>query len=148
MIDKQTCTLYNLAVENDILIVDLDLHGAPAISVMDEDCNCCIGIDYQQISDDSRERVVLAHELGHCIKGAFYNRYSPYDIKSRHEYRADVWAIKELVDIDALRYAIELGYTELWELADYFSVTEDFMRKAVEYYQLHSESFIMGYNSR
>ena len=30
--------------------------------------------------------------------------------------------------------AIALGYTELWQLADFFGVTESFMRKAVCFY--------------
>ena len=33
--------------------------------------------------------------------------------------------------LEQLDEAIALGYTELWQLADFFGVTESFMRKAV-----------------
>ena len=69
-----------------------------------------------------------------CITGAFYNRYSNYDCRQRHENRADKWAIKKLIPVDALDNAIAAGHTDLWDLADHFGVTEPLMRRAVCYY--------------
>ena len=43
-------------------------------------------------------------------------------------------AIQKLVPVDELEDAISLGYSEPWELAEYFDVTEDFIKKAVCYY--------------
>jgi len=43
---------------------------------------------------DVVELYQLAHELGHCECGAFYNRYSPFDLVGKHERRADCWAKK------------------------------------------------------
>lgn len=82
----------------------------------------------------SEERVHLAHEIGHCVNAAFYNQHSPHDIVAKHEKRADKWAIKKLVPQDELLVAVSRGCTELWDLAEYFDVTEDFMRKAICYY--------------
>lgn len=97
---------------------------------------CYIAMDYSLINKPKDERVCLAHELGHCETKSFYSIYAKCDIRGRHEVRADRWAIRHLVPKDALGVAVRNGITELWELADYFQVTEPFMRKAVEYYKM------------
>ena len=80
-------------------------------------------------------KVKIAHELGHCETGSFYNRYSHLDVRRKHENRADRWAIKKLIPEDELKKAVSSGVVETWELAEYFSVTEPFMIKAILYYK-------------
>ena len=55
-------------------------------------------------------------------------------MRSKHENRADKWAVNKLIPVDELDQAVEDGHTELWDLADHFGVTEEFMRKAVCWY--------------
>ena len=62
------------------------------------------------------------------------NGVSPYDLISKHEYKADKWAIRRLIPKIDLEEAISAGHTQLWDLAEYFGVTEDFMRKVVCWY--------------
>ena len=81
------------------------------------------------------ERVHCAHELGHCARAAFYSRGDPRWIRQRCENKADKWAIKKLVPKDELKRAVSQGYSEPWQLAEYFDVTDDFMIKAVWFYQ-------------
>ena len=76
----------------------------------------------------------LAHEIGHCVTGSFYNRYTKFDIRQRHENRADKWAISHLIPVEELDEAVAGGCSELWELAEWFGVTEQFMKKAVCYH--------------
>lgn len=76
----------------------------------------------------------LAHEIGHCVTGSFYNRYSDFDCCQKHENQADKWAIGQLIPVDDLDEAVADGCTEIWELAERFGVTEQFMKKAVCYY--------------
>ena len=64
----------------------------------------------------------------------FYNIYSPFDIKAKHERRAEKATIKKLVPKDELVEAINCGFIESCELADYFGVSDKFMKKAMEYY--------------
>lgn len=71
--------------------------------------------------------------MGHCETGAFYNEHS-LELRSRMEYRADKWAIKKLVPENELIEAFEEGILEIWELAEHFGVTEEFMIKACEFY--------------
>ena len=36
--------------------------------------------------------VAIFHEIGHCETGSFYNPYSPFEVRKKHENRADEWA--------------------------------------------------------
>jgi Zn-dependent peptidase ImmA (M78 family) len=106
-----------------------------SMSVMDDDGDCAIAIDPYKIPTIAAEKSIVAHELGHCETGSFYNQYATCDIRQRHENRADRWAIHTLVPKEELNTAVQAGYTNLWELAEYFDVTEDFMKKAICLYQ-------------
>lgn len=46
-----------------------------SLSVQDEGGDFVL-MDYGLLKDETNERVHLAHEIGHCIKGAFYNAYA------------------------------------------------------------------------
>lgn len=74
-----------------------------------------------------------AHEVGHCATGAFYTE-NTLELRSRMEYRANKWAIKKLIPRDELEEAVKSGYTEVWQLAELFCVTEDMMRFAMWIY--------------
>lgn len=105
-----------------------------SICVQDDDGDFVL-MDYSLMGTGSRERVHLAHEIGHSVTGAFYNPYAACDIRAKHEHHADRWAIEELIGEEELNAAVADGHTEIWDLADYFNVTEDFMRKAVCWYK-------------
>lgn len=126
--------LYKLAQDEQITVDQIPLPNTKAISLMDEDGDCFIALD-THMESVQQERVCLAHELGHCVRGAFYNRYSPFDLKSRHERRANVWAYEHLVSEDALHHAVMQGNVEIWQLAEYFDLPPDIMEKIVCYYE-------------
>ena len=94
-----------------------------------------IALDYNLMENGSEERCAAAHELGHCARDAFYTRNDPLYIRKRCENKADKWAIKKLIPKDELMNAVHSGLSDPWELAEYFRVTEDFMKKAIWYYQ-------------
>lgn len=98
--------------------------------------SCYIGMDPFRIESETEERVHLAHELGHCMTGSFYNVYSRLDIRERHEVRADRKAAAWLVPLDELKAAFDCGITEIWNLAEHFCVTEDFMQKTIDGYRV------------
>ena len=131
---NNTLQLYRAAEHNGITVDCFELRSREALSYMDEDGNCYIAIDPFKLTGDLDEKMKLAHELGHCITGSFYNRYSPYDLRQRAENRADKWAIKQLVPKDELDKQVLDGRTEIWDLADYFDVSVEFMIKALHWY--------------
>lgn len=123
-----------MAEKKGITILNADLPETQSTSVMSQSGNCYIGMDTKVILSEREERLHLAHELGHCVRGAFYNPYAKADIRKKHENRADKWAVRHLIPKDRWNEALKDGYTEVWELAEYFDVTEDFIRKTHELY--------------
>lgn len=124
-----TNELYNIAARDNVIIIDGTLQVCPSLSLCDNG-NCTVVVDYSQLDTEPPLRVCFAHELGHCSTGAFYTQYSYLDLRSRCEYRADKWAIKKLIPYDDMVSAIDNGYTEVWQLAELFGVTDDYIRKA------------------
>ena len=96
---------------------------------------CYIALDPLAIGGMAAGRVKLAHEIGHCVTGSFYSRGSACDVRERHEYRADKWAVHTLLPRAELERAVAEGCTEVWELAERFDLTEDFIRRAAYVYR-------------
>ena len=126
--------LYEMAEELGITIDDIRLKTQKSFSLMDADLDCFIAIDTLKFTTQAEEKVALAHEIGHCVTGSFYNRYSPYDIRAQHEYRANKQAVLRLIPFDELLQAFENGKTTVYDLAEHFNVTEGFIRLAIEVY--------------
>ena len=127
-------TLYTLAKQHNIEVLTFPMEQNGSMSVMDDGGNCAIGMDPGVLDGGVRERVHLAHELGHCITGSFYNIHAAVDSRRRHENRANKWAVQQVIPVDALDDAIASGCVEIWDLAERFGVTEQFIRKAVCFY--------------
>jgi Zn-dependent peptidase ImmA (M78 family) len=131
----KTAEIYEIAEKNNIEIVNLSLPVIECMSIQHGKNNYYIAIDPALISSSANERVKLAHDIGHCMTGSFYNEYSPIDRRSKHEYTADKWAIKKLVPLDELVDVMKQGCEAVWELAEIFGVTEEFIRKALTLYE-------------
>lgn len=127
--------LYLFAEQQHIEVLTFPMKENESMSIMADDGLCFVGMDESVQDGSSQEQVHLAHELGHCATGSFYNRYSPHDLRQKHERKADKWAISHLVPESELSEAIDAGITELWDLADLFDVTAEFMHKAVCFYR-------------
>ena len=124
--------LYDYAESEGITIYWYPLNKSVSISLpANEFDNGAIAIDPWKLDSFAKEKTCLIHEIGHCKTGAFYNKYATCDVREKHENKADKWAITHFITETELDQAIADGYTEIWSLADYFSVTEDFMRKAI-----------------
>ena len=126
--------LYDLAKQQNIEVIPFPVPENGSMSIMLEDGGCFIGMDESVRDGDVQERVHLVHELGHCVTGSFYNIHASIDCRQRHENRADKWAITTLINLEELDDAVAEGCTEVWELAERFGVTEEFIRKALCYY--------------
>ena len=122
-------SLYTQAEKQNIPILFYPMPGCGSMSVQLPGGSCAIGMDVAPQAE-AVEREHLGHELGHCMTGSFYNIYAVADLRERQENRADKWAIRRLIPVEALDDAIAAGHTELWDLAEFFGVTESFLKKA------------------
>lgn len=134
MID--TVSLYELADQRgyDVYWYTFDNPELVSMSVMDGD-DCAIAIDPFRLNCEADERYKMAHELGHCETGSFYNEYAACDLRAKHELRADRWAIKKLLPKEELYRAIYRNMAR-WEIAEEFNVPEVLVDKALEYYRM------------
>lgn len=129
--------LYMIAEENEISVMAAECPNCKAISLLSPSGKCYIGMDYRAIKTEREERQYLAHDIGHCVKGAFYNPYSPFSLIEQQEYRADKQALNYLVPKEKFQKALQEGYTDLWELSEYFDVDEKYIKKAYwEYFDI------------
>lgn len=124
--------LYGIAEKRGHVVVCESLTETPSLSLQTNK-RCYIAID--QRLNVQQEREALAHELGHCEYGGFYNRYSKYDIRAKAERRADKWAFTRLVPYGRLMQAVRHGITDVWDLAELFDVSCEFMQRAIAYYK-------------
>ena len=126
--------LYDYAGQHGIGVYWFTMEIAESLSMVAPDGDCYIAMDPWYLSTLAEEKVKLGHELGHCSTGSFYHEDAALDVRQKHENRANQWAYQKLVPEDELMRAVLHGYREPWELAEYFDVTEPFMRGAIEYY--------------
>jgi Zn-dependent peptidase ImmA (M78 family) len=88
--------------------------------------------------DIPRLRCVLAEEIGHHLsnfgKGIVETHFSYRDrlYVVKEENKALRWAVDYLLPIDKVLAAIRSGLKYLWELAEYFCVTEEMVRLRLE----------------
>lgn len=127
---KSLGSLYQFAKKKNITIINVPLPQTGSLALEGPN-GCYIGLDLRQMPNESCHRVHLAHEIGHCVTGSFYSRYTAVDSRQRHENRADKNAIRRLIPVAELDEAVSCGCTQMWELAEHFGVTEEFMRRAV-----------------
>jgi Zn-dependent peptidase ImmA (M78 family) len=73
-------------------------------------------------------KAALIHELGHYFTGTvyFYNMDKYYIAKC--EYKALKWESMFLMPKEEIKKAIKKGITEIWELSEYFDVSDDMVR--------------------
>ncbi len=127
----KTNELYRIAERDGITVDRFSLDKNKSVSLC-IDSRLFVGLDGKLGGAD--ERVCLAHELGHCETMSFYNLYSPFDVRGKHERRADIWAIKKLIPKSKFFWALKHGYGDIYSLAEYFGVTPEFAKKTAEYY--------------
>jgi len=112
--------------------------GAPAPGTTLRDGEAwAVFLDFSQIRSTRLLRGVCLHELGHAATGALHKVSSPYELVERSEYRARKWAAERFLTAEDFRTAFREGFTELWQLAEYFDLPEADIRAALRYWTEH-----------
>lgn len=118
--------LYKYAEQNNIDVDYFPLRDTKALSIPGG-----IALNAKCFKKLSEIIECLAHELGHQATGSFYKLNSKLETRKRMEEQATRWAVYELIPIEQLEEAFQKGYTEIWQLAEYFNASEDFIREAI-----------------
>lgn len=119
----------------DIYYYSYPIEHADATTIAIDD-KYAIFIDENKCDTQAKRYVALAHEMGHIATGALHKVYSPLDLIEKHEYKADKYAVHKIIPIDELLHALlDEHLTTAWELAEYFEVTEYFIKRAMYIYE-------------
>ena len=121
----------------DIVVLDCPLRANRCLALAN---GRMVGVDSRRFGTQAELRTALIHEDGHFASGAFYTAYSPYQLRAQAEHRADKAAVLKYLPYEELSVRLRAGDT-LSEAAEYFCVTEDFLRKACELYRNMGKTF-------
>ena len=89
----------------------------------------------KHIKNHTEKNCDLAEEFGHyhTSAGDILDQNNP--ISRKQELYARRWAYKKLVPLSEIISAHHLFLSNIYELADYLDVTEDFLRDALDWYK-------------
>ena len=88
----------------------------------------------KNISTTSEKTCVLAEELGHHHT-SYGNIIDTSKVENRkQEVKARRWAVRRLVTLKNIIKAFEAGCRNMYEMAEYIGVTEDFLKDAFATY--------------
>ena len=121
-----------IALKNNIAIIEYPFESFKACS-LEQNNKCFIGINEKAFESQAQRNTAKAHELGHCMTGAFYCESSPLFTQEKCEYRANRWAIRKLIPKKTLIEYLKKGY-QMWDIAEELEVTEEFLWMAYHHY--------------
>ena len=123
--------LYDLAEKENIKIYNYNIDDVDGAFINYNDVNA-IAMNYKKLDTTTKEKCVLAEELGHYYYDAVYSPFcSDSTFINKQEYRAKKWAIKTLIPPAKLKHR-QSDY--IYEMADELGVTEDMLTFAYQYY--------------
>lgn len=130
----ELATIYDDIDHQKVRLILYNIGFSPA-AVVEHQGRYGLFLDVEQCGGLRKMKEVLAHELGHCATGCTHRLSSQWDIIEKHEYKANRWAFETYFPPQEIAAAIQAGYTENWQLAEWFDMPEEFIQKAVDYYK-------------
>ena len=124
---------YHYCRKNDVDVIPFDGCPQPGATIRDQGFYA-VFLDFSKIRSTRLLRGVCYHELGHVATGALHKVDSPFELVERSEYRAKRWAAEQYLTHEDFREAFQLGYTEPWQLSEYFDLPEADIRSALDYW--------------
>lgn len=127
---------YTYCKKHQVDVIPYNGCPQPGATIRD-DGYYAVFLDFSKIHSTRLIRGVCIHELGHVATGALHKVDSPYELVERSEYRAKRWTAEQFLTEDGFREAFRLGYTELWQLSEYFDLPERDVQAALAYWTEH-----------
>lgn len=123
-------------------IVDCNLPDAIKGLYCEYDKNCIIGLN-KNIKTANERTCVLAEELGHCIT-SYGDILTRCNVTSRkQENNARGWAYSKMIPFTELIAAEKSGCKNIFEVAHFLSVTQEFLSDALGYFQNKYGCYLM-----
>ena len=124
---------YQYCKQNRVDVIPYDGCPQPAATVRDDGWYA-VFLDFTKIKSTRLLRGICYHEMGHLATGALHKVDSPYELVERSEHRAKRWSAEHFLTEADFREAFQYGYTEPWQLAEFFDFPEADIRSALRYW--------------
>lgn len=124
---------YGYCQKNQVDVIPYCGCPQPGATIRDRE-QYAIFLDFTKIRSTRLLKGICYHELGHAATGALHKVNSPYELVERSEYRANRWSAEHYLPAKELREAFQNGFTEPWQLAEYFDLPQQDIEKALHYW--------------
>ena len=124
---------YGFCKSNQVDVIPFAGCPCPGATIRDGEFYA-VFLDFTQIRSTRLLRGVCCHEMAHVATGALHKVDSPFELAERSEYRANRWTAQHYLSQQDFREAFDLGYTEPWQLAEFFDMPERDIRSALTYW--------------
>ena len=124
---------YDFCKANQVDVIPFDGIPCPGATIRDGSFYA-VFLDFTKIRSTRLLRGVCCHEMGHVATGALHKVDSPFELAERSEYRANRWTAQHYLSQEDFREAFDLGYTEPWQLAEFFDMPERDIQAALTYW--------------
>lgn len=124
---------YHYCQENAIDVIPYTGCPQPGATIRDHS-HYAVFLDFSKIKSTRLLRGICCHELGHAATGALHKIASPYELVERSEHRANRWTAETFFTKEALQEAFAQGYTEPWQLSEYFDIPEAQVQTILHYW--------------
>ncbi len=124
---------YDYCRENKVDVIPFTGMPHPGATLRDRD-RYAVFLDFSQIQSTRLLRGICSHEMSHAATGALHKVASPFEVVERSEYRANRYFAQHSLTAEVFREAFRGGYTELWQLAEYFDLPEKDIKNALTYW--------------
>lgn len=124
---------YGYCQKNQVDVIPYSGCPQPGATIRDHG-DYAIFLDFTKIASTRLLRGICYHELGHAATGALHKVDSPYELVERSEYRANRWAAQHYLTEAEFREAFSYGFTEPWQLAEYFDLPQPDIENALAYW--------------
>lgn len=129
----ELCDFYHYCKKHQVDVIPYD--GCPQAGATIRDQGFyAVFLDFTKIRSTRLLRGVCCHEMGHVATGALHKVDSPFELAERSEYRANRWTAQRYLTEHSFREAFAAGYTEPWQLSEYFDLPESDVRNAYIYW--------------
>ena len=121
---------YGYCKVNDVDVMPFSALPSAACTVRDGEYYA-VALNFTRLNTVRQIRTAMLHESGHLHTGALSKVDSPFQLVAQNENRADADSFRRYLPPEEIRSAMRDGYTEPWQLADYFDQDEDYIKQAL-----------------
>lgn len=125
--------LINTIEKENINYINHKLYNSEGMIAHYNDITAIV-VDNEQVKTQTTENTVLLQELGHYTAGAYYRSNSPFVLIEKVEYKADKTAWEKFIPYEKVLALMEIGFTTVTELAEYFNIEAPYMARCINYY--------------